>query len=51
MDKDARDLTLDDIYQSWREVWARRCVEQNGDNNQRRKAEQRSGNRTTEQCV
>lgn len=51
MDKEPRELTLDDIHQAYMDMWARRTREEIGDNDRRRKQQERSGKLATESAA
>lgn len=51
MDKEPRELTLDDIHQAYMDIWARRVREENGDNDRRRAQKQPTGDQRGEQAA
>ena len=51
MNKEPRELTLDDIHQAYMDMWARRVREENGDNDRRVAERQPTGDQKAEQAA
>lgn len=51
MDKEPRELTLDDIHQAYMDMWARRTREEIGDNDRRAAEKQTTGDQEAEQAA
>lgn len=51
MDKEPRELTLDDIHQAYMDMWARRVREEIGDHSRRVAEKQTTGDQKAEQAA